>query len=110
MQPPEQPDTSLTALLRIGDVDPSYGGPEYSLYLDRPNGVLRLVLLCPLSQDSFYLPVLKWVGRGAVYVSRNDEGNPPLTAKELNVVGCNLFPLGLRQQLLESRDRQLKVI
>jgi len=94
-------------LLRIGRVDPSYGGPEYSLYVDMPKTVLRLVLLCPSGQDEIYLPVLEWVGRGAITMSRNDEGNEPLTPKEMNVVGCTLFPRGMRESLLTSGDRGL---
>jgi hypothetical protein len=109
-QSTEEPDTPRKTLLRVGHVDPSYGGPEYSLYLDMPKGVLRLVLLCPLGQENHYLPVLMWVRRGAVYMFRKDEGNPPLSANEMNAVGCNLFPLGLRKSLLESRDRELKVV
>jgi hypothetical protein len=102
--------TSRRAYLRLGHVDPSYGGPEYSLYLDMPKGVLRLVLLCPSGHDDTYLPVLEWVGGGAVLMSRKDEGNPPLTPREMNVVGCKLFPLGLRESLLKSEDRELTVI
>lgn len=96
-------------LLREGLVNSSYGGPEYSLYVDAPQGVLRLVLLCPAGQDHVYLPALEWIGRGAVMMSRQDEGNAPLAAAELEVVGCTLFPRGLRKRLLESEDRELLV-
>jgi hypothetical protein len=98
------------ALLRVGHVDLSYGGPEYTLYLDMPRAVLRLVLLCPSGQEDHYLPVLMWVGRGAVYMFRKDGENPPLSAGEKNVVGCVLFPLGFRQSLLESRDHEWMVV
>jgi hypothetical protein len=97
-------------LLRVGRVDPSYGGPEYSLYVDMPKAVLRLVLLCPTGKDKVYLPVLRWVGKGAVTMSRNDEGNEPLTQKEMNVVGCALFPRGMRESILTSGDRELRVV
>ena len=57
-------------LFRVGHIDPSYGGPEYSLYLDNLEGVLLLVLLCPNGQDDIYVPVLKWVGTGAILMKR----------------------------------------
>jgi len=57
-------------LLRVGHIDPSYGGPEYSLYLDDAEGVLLLVLLCPKGLDGIYVPALKWVGAGAVLMKR----------------------------------------
>jgi hypothetical protein len=102
--------TPPNLLLRVGHVAPSYGGPEYSLYLDMPKSVLRLVLLCPSGQDETYLPILEWVGGGAVKISRKDEGNPPLAAREMKVVGCTLFPLGIRESMLKSNDRGLSVI
>jgi len=103
-------DSPPNMLLKVGHVDPSYGGPEYSLYVDMPNTVLRLVLLCPSGKDEVYLPVLEWVGRGAVTMSRNDEGNEPLTPKEMNEAGCTLFPRGMRDSILRSGDRELRVI
>ena len=60
------------SLLRVIHA-PGYGGPEYSLYIDTPLGVLLLVLLCPEGQDSIYLPVLKWIGGGAVTLTRISE-------------------------------------
>lgn len=68
--------------------------------------VLRIVLLCPAGREDAYIPVIKWIAQGAVYMIRDDEKGPPLTEKEKKVVGCNLFPLGLHQSLLESRDRE----
>jgi hypothetical protein len=106
----KDPEASRETLLRVGHVDPSYGGPEYSLYIDIPKGVLRLVLLCPSGKGDVYLPVLEWVGRGAVTMSRNDEESPSLTLEDMNAVGCSLFPLGFRQSILESKDRELQVI
>lgn len=97
-------------LFRVGNVDQSYGGPEYSLYVDTPKGVLRLVLLCPSGKEEVYVPVLKWVGRGAITMCRKDEGNTPLSQSERNVVGWTLFPLGLRKQILESDDHELLVL
>jgi hypothetical protein len=91
-------------LLRVGYIDPSYGGPEYSLYIDIPNGVLLLVLLCPEGKDGSYLPALESVGRGVVTMHRTDEGNPPLESNQMNVVGCTLFTQEMRQSIAESPD------
>jgi Restriction endonuclease len=41
-------------------------GPEFSLYLDHPKGVLVLVLLCPAGQEEQALTTLEWVGKTAV--------------------------------------------
>jgi len=60
-------------LLRVGHIQPSYGGPEYSLYVDSPKGVLLLVLLCPQGKDDTYLPALKWVGRSVIMMTREDD-------------------------------------
>jgi Restriction endonuclease len=49
-------------LFRVGYIHPSYGGPEYSLYIDHPKGVLLLVLLCPQGEEQTHVPVLKWIG------------------------------------------------
>jgi hypothetical protein len=49
-------------LLRVGHIHEGYGGPEYSLYVNHPKGVLLLVLLCPRGEDATYVPVLKWIG------------------------------------------------
>jgi hypothetical protein len=67
----EEPRT----LFRVGHIAPSYGGPEYSLYLylDNPKGVLVLVLLCPEGKDEIYVPALKWIGGGAVMMHRVEE-------------------------------------
>lgn len=108
--PPAEEGKSHRALFRVGHIDRSYGGPEYSLYLDIPKGVIRLVLLCPSGKEDVYVPVLKWVGQGAVAMWRNDERNAPLVPNERRVVGCTLFPLGLREKLLESEDRELVVL
>jgi len=59
-------------LLRVGFI-PSYGGPEYSLYVDSPKGVLLLVMLCPQGKDETYLPVLKWIGGTALMMTREDD-------------------------------------
>ncbi len=55
-----------SALLRKGLVHAGYRGPEYSLYLDHPEGVLLLVLLCPDGRDEEFLPVLLDLGSGAI--------------------------------------------
>ena len=62
-------------LFRVGHIDESYGGPEYSLYLDSPKGVLLLVLLCLEGTDTTFLPALKWIGGGALLANRVDESN-----------------------------------
>jgi len=97
-------------LLRVGYIDPSYGGPEYSLYVDTPKGVLLLVLLCPVGRESIYVPALEWIGRGAVTMNRDDEGNPPLAPNQTRVVGCTLFSPGMRQRISESPDRRIQVV
>lgn len=48
-------------IFRVGNIDASYHGPEYSIYIDHPMGVLLLVLLCPQGEDDKYLPILKEV-------------------------------------------------
>jgi hypothetical protein len=55
-------------LLRIARA-PNLGGPEYSLYIDSPQGVLLLVLLCPSGTEKTYFPALKWIGAGAVMMT-----------------------------------------
>ncbi|MGA7795263.1 MAG: restriction endonuclease [Candidatus Acidiferrales bacterium] len=66
---PEPPRT----FFRVGHIDKSYGGPEYSLYLDGREGVLLLVLLCREGEDETYVPVLKWIGSGAILLTRKQE-------------------------------------
>lgn len=53
-------------LFRVGHIHQKYAGPEYSLYIDHPKGVLVLVLLCPEGQDDAYVPALRWVGQKAL--------------------------------------------
>lgn len=60
-------------LYRRGYIDRSYGGPEYSLYLDNPKGVLLLVLLCPKDKDLIYVPALEWIGGGALIMHKTEE-------------------------------------
>ena len=67
------------SLFRVGYVDPSYGGPEFSLYIDSPKGVLLLVLLCPEGQESRFRPVLEWIGQNTLMMTR-DEGVPRKTS------------------------------
>ena len=62
-------------ILRIGHI-PKYNGPEYSLYIDHPKGVLVLVLLCPDGQDDNYLPLLKWVGLKVLMLDCREETAP----------------------------------
>jgi hypothetical protein len=61
------------SLFRVGHILPSYGGPEYSLYIDSPKGVLLLVLMCPEGQDEKYVPGLKWMGGTALMMTREDD-------------------------------------
>jgi len=49
-------------LFRVGYIHEGYRGPEYSLYIDHPKGVLLLVLFCPEGQDDAYVPILKRLG------------------------------------------------
>ena len=65
------------SLFRVGHILPSYGGPEYSLYVDSPKGVLLLVLMCPEGQDETYVPVLKWIGSTVLMMTR--EFDTPIT-------------------------------
>jgi len=60
------------SLLRVGNISPSYGGPEYSAYIDSPKGVLLLVMMCPQGKDAVYLPVLRWIA-GTVLMMTRDE-------------------------------------
>jgi hypothetical protein len=62
-------------LFRVGHIQPSYDGPEYSLYLDAPEGVLVLVLLCPEGRDETYVPALKWIGGGAILMHRSEDSS-----------------------------------
>lgn len=53
-------------LFRVGHIHGGYGGPEYSLYIDHPKGILLLVLLCPEGEEETYVPILKWIGEKAL--------------------------------------------
>jgi hypothetical protein len=70
---PDPKDGAPRTLFRVGHIDKSYGGPEYSLYLDSPEGVLLLVLLCLEGQDETYVPALKWIGGGALLMTKQDD-------------------------------------
>lgn len=65
-------------LFRVGHVLETYRGPEYSLYIDHPKGVLVLVLLCPEGQDETYVPILEWIAEKTLMVDcvqRQNERN-----------------------------------
>jgi hypothetical protein len=100
-------------IFRVGHVDQSYGGPEYSLYLDVPGGVLVLVLLCPEGTDNTYVPAFKSIGASALTMHRE---HPPQGRSELRqdaTRGCGVVPLGLRQEMARSAasgDNQLQVV
>ena len=66
-------DETRGDIFRVGDIDASYNGPEYSIYIDHPKGVLVLVLLCPEGEDNKYLPILKGLAETAQSVDCVDE-------------------------------------
>ncbi len=78
---PQEDGKPSRSILRVGNIDESYGGPEYSLYIDNPDGVLVLVLLCPQGKDEIYLPALKWIGGGAILMHRIDDLGDPSHAR-----------------------------
>jgi hypothetical protein len=55
-------------LFRVGYIHEGYRGPEYSLYIDHPKGVLLLVLFCPEGQDDAYVPILKRLGETTLMI------------------------------------------
>jgi len=59
-------------LFRVGHIHSGYGGPEYSLYIDHPKGVLLLVMFCPENRDDIYVPVLKWIGQKAIMMDYDE--------------------------------------
>ena len=63
-------------LLRVGYIHSGYRGPEYSLYIDHPTGVLLLVLFCPEGKDETYVPILKWIGQKAIMLDCVDKRTP----------------------------------
>ena len=69
LDPEQQPPTTL---LRVGHV-PIHDGPEYSLYIDNPKGVLLLVMLCFEWQQDMCIPALKWIGGHSVLGHRVDD-------------------------------------
>jgi hypothetical protein len=63
----------VETLFRVGHIHEMYKGPEYSLYIDHPKGVLVLVLLCPEGEEKKYLPILKWVGEKTLMMDCVDQ-------------------------------------
>jgi hypothetical protein len=57
---------------RVGRIHAGYGGPEYSLYLDHPKGVLLVVLICPESKDGVYVPMLEKMAQHAILMDCDD--------------------------------------
>lgn len=66
-QLPSPPGTRLTRT----DID-MHGGPEFSLYMDCPEGVVLLVLLCREGQQDSLLPALEWMAANAVLMTRTE--------------------------------------
>jgi len=60
-------------LFRVGMIDSSYFGPEYSIYIDHDDGVLLLVLLCPQGKDDEFLPMMKLLAREAFFMTKVPE-------------------------------------
>src|SRR5262249_48253602 len=50
-------------LLRRAEIHKGYEGPEYTLYIERPQGVVILVLLARAGEEQALLQDLEWVGR-----------------------------------------------
>lgn len=69
--------TPEDTIFRIGRVGAGYRGPEYSVYIDHPEGVLVLVLLCPEGEDRLYVPALKWVATKALMMECSYGATPP---------------------------------
>jgi hypothetical protein len=67
-------------ILRVGHIHSGYKGPEYTLYLDHPKGVLILVMFCPEGQDQVYVPILKWVGEKVQMMDCEDKRVAPSEA------------------------------
>lgn len=71
---PHKDVKSPRTLFRVGHI-PSYGGPEYSLYLDSTKGVLVLVLLCPDGTEEVCIQVLRWIGGGVIMMEKTDDSS-----------------------------------
>ena len=50
-------------LLRRAEIHKGYAGPEYTLYIDRPQGVVFLVLLARAEEEQELRRNLEWVGK-----------------------------------------------
>ena len=50
-------------ILRVGHIHAGYKGPEYSLYIEHPKGVLLLVLFCPERKRQHIFAAVE-MGRG----------------------------------------------
>jgi len=49
--------------LRRAEIHEGYEGPEYTLYIERPQGVLLLVLLARADEEKELRQNLEWVGQ-----------------------------------------------
>ena len=67
LPPAERKRQPGETLLRVGRIHGGYKGPEYSLYIDHPKGVLLLVLMCPEGEDLIHLPALKSIAEDVFF-------------------------------------------
>lgn len=70
---PVKGDEPAATILRRGRISKTCDGPEYTLYIDHPRGVLTLVLLCPEGEDDRFLPLLLRVGETALLRDMTDQ-------------------------------------
>jgi hypothetical protein len=64
-------------LLRRAEIHKGYKGPEYTLYIERPQGVLLLVLLARAEEEQKLRRNLEWIGQ-RVELFNTDQPPPQL--------------------------------
>ena len=106
------------SLLRVTHIE-TYKGPEYSLYIDHPRGVLLLVLLCPKGREHEYVDILKEMGKQAIVADtepydvtkRLIESPDPATraylAQGLISRAASFFQAGQLSEALSTYDKVL---
>lgn len=67
-------------LLRRAEIHKGYEGPEYTLYIERPQGVVILVLLARADEEQVLRRDLEWVGRNCNLLD-TDQLPPDFTAQ-----------------------------